>query len=69
MVIDLGYLKKVTKRIMTLVLSLIRHISSIQNGCILHAIFDCFYNSFNSRTSHKKGSQKDTDSKEKQVQF
>lgn len=44
MVIDLGYLKRVIKRLGTLALTLARNISCFQNGCILHAIFDCIYN-------------------------
>ena len=44
MVIDIGYLKRVTKRILTLVITLIRNISRFQNGNILYAIFDCVYN-------------------------
>lgn len=52
MVIDIGYLKRVTKRLLTLLLSLVRYISRIQNGCILHAIFDCFYNITNGRTNY-----------------
>ena len=53
MVIDIGYLKKVTKRLLTLALSLLRNISCFQNGCILHAIFDCFYNCNNGRAFNK----------------
>ena len=53
MVIDIGYLKKVTKRVLTLALTLIRNISCFQNGSILHAIFDSVYNSNNGRTCNK----------------
>ncbi len=53
MVKDIGYIKRVTKRILTLVLSLIRDISCIQNGSILHAIFDCVYHSPYGRTNDK----------------
>ncbi len=51
MIEDVGYVKKVTKRILTLALSLIRNISCIQNGSILYAIFDCVYYSYNGRTN------------------
>jgi len=53
MVIDVGYLKRVTKRIFTLAVTLIRNISCFQNGSILHAIFDCVHNSINGRTHYK----------------
>lgn len=64
MVIDVGYLKRVTKRILTLALTLIRSISCIQNGSILYAIFDCICHINHGRTSHKMVFQKNKDTKE-----
>ena len=47
MVVDVGYWKKVAKRLITLAITIVRNISCIQNGSILHAIFDCvYYSSF-----------------------
>ncbi len=63
MVIDVGYLKRVTKRLLTLVLSLVRNISCFQNGCILHAIFDWIYYCNNGRAYCKMVCKKDKDTK------
>lgn len=53
MVIDVGYLKRVTKRILALAITLLRYISCFQNGSILHAIFDCVRNCINGRATYK----------------
>lgn len=52
MVIDIGYLKKVIKRLLTLLVSIIRDIPCFQNGSVLHAIFDCIYHSTNGRANN-----------------
>lgn len=63
MVIDIGYLKKVTKRITMFALSLVRYIPSIQNGSILYAIFDCVHNISNGRTANQIYIQKNKNAK------
>lgn len=59
MVVDVGYWKKVIKRLITLIITIARYIFSVQNGSILYAIFDCIYNIFNGGTNHKKSCKKD----------
>ncbi len=63
MVIDIGYLKRVTKRLLTLLLSLVRNIPCFQNGSILHAIFDCVCYSNYGRTYYKMVFEKNKNTK------
>lgn len=64
MILDLEYVKRVTKRILTLIISLVRDIFSFQNGNILYAIFDCFYYFTYDRATNKIICKKNKNTKE-----